>query len=253
MTSAVSKIEGTWQQVEIDGKKADVYEPHAPANPSRAVLHLHGHGLTTLTGNPAYSAEFERYGLRAVCPHGGRSWWLDLISSEFDPHITPQQFLTQHVVQYIAQRWGVAPSAIGLMGISMGGQGALQLAYRRPREFPVVAVISPAIDFQNLYGRGLPLDQMFANREAARQHTATLQINPLNWPRHQLIACDPRDIDCFEGVERLAMKLSATGIPFESDLETSHGGHGWDYFNAMAPKAVEFIATRLDQESRRIH
>jgi S-formylglutathione hydrolase len=128
----------------------------------------------------------------------------------------------------------------------MGGQGGLQLAYRFPREYPVVAAISPAVDFHNLYGQGLPLDEMFAGKEAARQETATLRIHPLNWPRHQLLVCDPADSRWFEGAERLAGKLWSIGIPFESDLETSAGGHSWQYYQSMAARCVDFLADRLD-------
>jgi hypothetical protein len=38
----------------------------------------------------------------------------------------------------------------------------------------------------------------------------------------------------------------------ECDLKTSHGGHGWEYYNFMAPEAVAFIADRLEQERRRV-
>jgi S-formylglutathione hydrolase FrmB len=155
-------------------------------------------------------------------------------------------FLRERVVPYIGERWSVAPPHIGLLGISMGGQGALQLAYRYGREYPVVAAISPAVDFHNWHGRGLPLDEMFASKEAARQATATLQLHPLNWPRHQLLVCDPADADWFEGVERLASKLYSSGIPFERDFETTAGGHSWDYFNQMAATAVGFLAEHLE-------
>ena len=238
---------GTWTTAEIAGKQADIYEPPAAPADAPVVLHLHGHGLTTLKDNPVYSAELQRHGLRAICPHGQRSWWLDVVCREFDPQLTPMRFLREHVVPYIAERWGVQPPRIALTGTSMGGQGVLQLAYRYAREFPVVAAIAPAIDFHNWYGRGLPLDEMFSSREHARQHTAILQIHPLNWPRHQLFVCDPADEEWFEGTERLTMKLSASGIPFESDLKTSHGGHSWEYFNHMAPRVIGFIAERLGQ------
>ena len=151
---------------------------------------------------------------------------------------------------FIQQRWQVKTRQIGLTGISMGGQGVLQLAYRHAREFPVVAAISPAVDFHRWYGTGLPLDEMFDSQEHARQETVTLQIHPLNWPRHQLLTCDPVDVDWFEGVERLAMKLSSSGIAFESDLESSHGGHSWEYFNHMAPRVIEFVARNLESVSR---
>ena len=243
----MTQIMGTWKTVEIAGKVADVYEPLQPNENGNVVLHLHGHGLETLKDNAAYSAELERYGLPAICPHGQRSWWTDVVCAEFDSELTPIQFLREHVVPYIADRWDIRPPAIGLTGISMGGQGALQLAYRFARDFPVVATISPAIDFHNWHGRGLPIDDMFANKEAARQATATLQLHPLNWPRHQLLVCDPADEEWFEGCERLSSKLYSSGIPFESDFKSTNGGHCWDYFDLMAGPVMKFVAERLEQ------
>jgi S-formylglutathione hydrolase len=93
---------------------------------------------------------------------------------------------------------------------------------------------------------------MYATAEAARQDTATLLLHPLNWPRQQLLMCDPTDAEWFEGTERLASKLSSTGIPFESDLGTQHGGHSWSYFNHVAPRAMEFLMRGLEQERRRL-
>jgi len=243
---------GEWQQVVIAGKQVDLYEPPDPVEQNFAILFLHGHGVNTIKDNPAYTAELERTGLRAVCPYGARSWWLDVICDEFDAALTPLAFLHEELVPAIRDRWNVPERGLGLTGISMGGQGALQLAYRHPRAYPVVAAISPAIQFERYYGRDIPLDDMFDSAEDARQHTVTLHLNPLNWPQHQLLVCDPADDYWFEGVDRLAMKLASSGIPFETDFEISAGGHDWSYFNQMAPKVIEYLATRLEQESRRL-
>lgn len=248
----MTESSGSWQTVEIGGKTADLFEPANRHPDGRAVLHLHGHGLTTLKDNPVFSAELNRHGFPTICPHGQRSWWTDVICDEFDTAITPLDYLREQVIPEFEKRWDVRPPQIGLMGISMGGQGALQLAYRFPRDFPVVAAISPAVDFHNWHGQGLPIDDMWPNREAARQATVTLQLHPLNWPRHQWFVCDPTDADWWEGADRLAMKLSSSGIPFEADLETSAGGHTWEYFENVAPQAIGFIAERLEKESRRM-
>jgi hypothetical protein len=48
------------------------------------------------------------------------------------------------------------------------------------------------------------------------------------------------------------MKLAALGIPHEHDLETSAGGHAFEYFNQMAPRAISFLAERLDRERLRV-
>lgn len=243
---------GVWRPVTIAGKAADAFEPSRPGANGGAALFLHGHGQITLKDNAVYSAELDRYGLRCLCPNGKRSWWGDRVCREFDETLTPMAFLREHVLPWLALNWNVAPPTIALFGVSMGGQGALKLAYRWPEQFPVVAALAPAIDFQNWYGRGLPLDEIYNSAEAARQDTATLLLHPLNWPRHQLLMCDPADIDWIDGAERLASKLVSTGIPFESDFETSHGGHSWEYFNHVAPRVVRFLHEGLEKERLRL-
>ncbi|QDT63287.1 alpha/beta hydrolase [Calycomorphotria hydatis] len=238
-------MQGVWERVEVAGHPVDLYRP-AQAN-APFVLYLHGHGLETLWHNETWSAEFDRHGFGCICPHGARSWWLDKICSEFDDSLTPMKFVLDHVVPYLGEQFDCRPPRIALAGVSMGGQGALQIAYRHPRKFPVVAAISPAIDFHNWIGRGLPLDEMFASPEAARQETAILRFQPLNWPKHQMILCDPTDAEWIESSERLSMKLRSMGIRFVSDLETSNGGHTWEYFNSVAPKVMSFLAERLEK------
>lgn len=206
-----------------------------------------------LSGNPVFSRLLHDHNLIVVCPDGGRSWWLDVASPEFEPGTTPQQWLLDMVLSGIQEQFGIAPPRIALLGVSMGAQGVLQLAYRYAGRFPVVAAIAPAVDFYQLHGSGLVLDQMFPDAESARQSSVVLNLNPLSWPRHQFFCCDPRDQEWFDGAARLGMKLSSSGILHERDLETSHGGHSWDYFNHMAPRAVAHIVKGLqavEQEPR---
>ena len=163
----------------------------------------------------------------------------------FDPVLSPVTFLSQQLPTFCRSRWEIEPARIGLTGVEMGGQGALQLAYRHARQFAVVAAISPKVDFESWYGHGTTLDEIFPDREAARQATATLHIHPLDWPKHQLLLCDPADQYCMDGVQTLASKLSSSGVPFESDFESTHGGFGWSYANAMAPRVIEYLARHL--------
>lgn len=234
-----------WQSVAVDGRSVDVFLPDSANPPAGVVLFLHGHGEVGLRSNAVFTRLFHQHRLAAVCPAGRRSWWLDVVCAEFDPVLTPQQWLIETLVPWIENTLEVAPPRIALLGISMGGQGALQLAYRQALKFPVVAAIAPAVDFHQLYGAGIPLDTMFPDSEAARQATVVLNLHPLNWPRHQFFCCDPADTEWFDGAARLGMKLSSSGILHERDLETSAGGHSWDYFNHMAPRAVEHISGAL--------
>lgn len=241
-----------WTTVDVAGKAADLFVPDGE-KPAHAAIFLHGYDCITLKDNAAYSAEFERHRLRVLCPHGRRCWWSDVVYPPFDERVSPVQFLAEDAYRFLTATGGEDSTVgLGVFGWEMGGQGALQLAYRHARRFPVAIALSPKVDFDEWHGHGTTLDKLFPDREAARQATATLQIHPLNWPRHQLLLCDPADHYCRDGVAVLASKLSSSGIQFEDDFVTSHGGYGWDYVNSMAGRVVGFLAERLDREARRV-
>ncbi len=246
-TLSDSEVLACWKRHVTDGRNVEVFRPKNSVAPSQAVLFLHGHGRVMLNENLHFSRLFQDHNLAAVCPDGQRSWWLDVLCEEFDSQRTPQQWLIETIVPFIETELGISCPNIALLGVSMGGQGALHLAYRYSSRFPAVAAISPAVDFFQLYGSGLPLDQMFPDVEAARQASVVLNLQPLAWPRYQFFCCDPSDTEWFDGCARLAMKLSSSGIMYERDLETSGGGHSWDYFNLMAPKAISHILRAAPQ------
>lgn len=243
--SGVSSILNCWHTESLDGRRVDVFVPQVAKPPQAAVLFLHGHGRVLLNENATFSRLFQQHGLVAVCPDGGRSWWLDVVCHEFDAEQTPQNWLVNSVVPFIERNFSITTPRIALLGVSMGGQGALQLAFRYAAKFPVVAAIAPAVDFYQLYGSGIPLDAMFPDTEAARQASVVLNLHPLAWPRYQFFCCDPTDTDWFDGAARLGMKLSSSGILHERDLETSGGGHSWDYINCMAEKSLNHIVDSL--------
>jgi len=236
-----------WSAVEVDGRQVEIYDPGYD-DPLGCVLYLHGHGKVGLAENRIFTQLLHDNKLIAVCPDGGQAWWMDDVCPDFDQQVTPMQWLREAIVPFIERKWQIASPRIALLGTSMGGQGALQLAYRYAREFPVVAAISPAVDFHQLHGHGLPLDSMYENLEDARQETVVLNLHPLAWPRHQFLCCDPQDEDWFDGCARLGMKLSSSGIMYQRDFETSAGGHSWDYFNHMAPQAFDHLVTGLTQQ-----
>ncbi|MEX0818490.1 MAG: alpha/beta hydrolase-fold protein [Pirellulaceae bacterium] len=243
---------GTWSEETIGGHPCDVYEPPRPNEHGCAVIYMHGVHANRLVDKPAFIEQFARHGLPVVAPMTRRSWWTDRTCPEFDQQLTAERHLLDNIFPYVQRRWGAKPGTVGLLGTSMGGQGALRIAYKHPNRFPVVAAIAPAIDYQMRFDDDEVLQQMYSDPEAVRQDTATLHIHPLNWPRHQFFCCDPDDHRWWESADRLRMKLYSLGVPHECDLETSGGGHGFEYYSVMAERAVGFIAERLDQERRRL-
>lgn len=234
-----------WQRHSLGPSSLDAFSPVSP--PKFVLLDLHPVGLELASSNPVLSAELSRRGLACVAPYGARSWWTDRICTEFSSTLSAEEFLLTQVVPWIRQAWNVAPPAIAVTGISMGGQGALRLGFRQPKLFPVVAGIASALDFHEWYGLGTPLDDMYDSAEQARHDTAILQVNPHDYPEAIWFACDPTDTTWYRGNDRLHEKLSAIGIPHVADLDTVAGGHTWDYFNAMLPKMLDFVTASLNK------
>jgi len=244
---------GAWSETSVGGHPCDIFDPAAPGEHGYVVLYLHGVHMTRLVDTPAFTAAFESHGLRVIAPMTRRSWWTDRICAEFDAEIPAERYVLDRVMPAIGERWGAEPPKIALLGTSMGGQGALRLAYKYPNRFPIAAAISPAVDYYKRISEGdetLPL--MYRDAEQARQDSAILHIHPLNWPRHQFFCCDPADERWFDSADRLRMKLYSLGVPHECDLTTTGGGHSFDYYNRMAPRAIDFIAQRLERERLRV-
>jgi len=247
-----------WPRIAIAGHPCAVYAPPEPV-PGRAAIYLHG-----LDGQPpqgAIRAAIERAALPTIAPLTGRSWWLDRIMPTFDAQVTPERFVREAIVAEIGSRFGVRPPGIGLVGVGMGGQGALRIAYRHPQVFPTAAAIAPAIDFHLGMRQAADRDdgelfdtlwEAFGDVERARQDTAILHVHPLNWPRQQWFASSPADHHWHDGAQRLHSKLVALGIPHEWVLEGLPGEDAAAFEARVATAAVEFLVSSLDKESRRI-
>jgi len=243
----------SWTELDIGGRPCWLFEPRSRNEHGYAALYLHD---LDEPGRPRCAAlveELSRAGMPIIAPVTGRSWWVDRPSPDFDQTLSAEVHVLDNVLPWIVEHLGVAPPQIALLGVGMGGQGALRLSYRHPNQFPVVAGISPLLDFQQFVKEGDEiLNGMYADPESARQDTAILHLHPLNWPRNQFFCCHPQDHEAFEGADRLRMKLSSIGILCEHDLESAPSPPGPDYTAAMAEPVVRFLAERLDRERLRI-
>lgn len=243
-------MSGTWQTAEIAGKPADVFEPEG--RPRFGVLFLHDEDEETLRDRPVFTDLFEELKLACICPHGKQSWWLDRPYPEFDPTISAERFLIERVRPYFAERWSLGPRGVGLLGIGMGGQGALRLAFKHRGLFPAVAAIAASLDFHEKYNEGTPLDDMYESKEQCRQDTALLHVPPHDYPPHLFFCVDPADRRWVRGNDRLHEKLNALGIEHRFEFALQGGGHTWEYFQRLAEPAVRFLHAGLEQESRRL-
>jgi S-formylglutathione hydrolase len=240
-----------WTVVDVGGKPLDVFDPSGSGS-RLALIFLHGVGQETLPERAVYTRRLEEEKIACVCPHGDVSWWTDRIWPAFDAEVSAEQYVVGQVLPFCRQRWGVPERGVGLLGISMGGQGALRIGFKHPRLFPAVAGISSALDYHEWYGQGYSIDQMYDSKEQCRQDTALLHLHPAHYPRRIFFCIDPDDHDWVRGNDRLHEKMNALGVPHEIDFTNRAGGHSWEYFDHMAARSISFLRDSLDQESRRL-
>lgn len=126
----------------------------------------------------------------------------------------------------------------------MGGQGAVRLAFRHPDRFAAAASLGGAFDFQDYYGRGSPLDDLYPSREHCRQDTAILQV-PAGRAPPIWFACSPAD-KWHRGNDRLHEKLAAIGVEHTVVLDAP-----LDY-ERLLPAMLEFVTAALSRASLRL-
>lgn len=241
---------GSWVRSNVAGHPVEAWEPAAGPF-TEAILFFHDLDELSPARRDDWREIIESSPIPVVCAIAGRTWWLSIPTAEF-PEAGPLGWVQSEVVPWIEIRWGIKPPHFGVIGVGMGGNGALNLTYRAARKFPVVSVISAAVDF-HIYQQHEPvLQAAFESEEAARQQTAILHLHPLNWPLSQRIACDPLDRHWIDGCERLASKLSSSGIPFDRDFDTTTRGDRNLYDTQQLRKSLDYVIANLPAAVRQL-
>ncbi len=216
--------------------KAVVVTPagYAAGRDYPVVYLLHGFGDTyaTWTRNvPAIKQDADAFGFIIVCPDGDRSWYYD---SPVDAAFRYDRFVSHELVSWIDQHYKTRKDRLarGITGLSMGGHGALFLAFKHQDVFGVAGSMSGGVDI-----RPFP-----ANWDLALRLGAYAQ-NPENWEKNTVVnmlhLLTPNAlaliIDCgtedffFKVNEQLHQQLMNRNIPH--DYITRPGSHNWNYWS----------------------
>ncbi len=214
---------------------------HRRGDPLPLVVMLHGEGgnhTNALAGmSPAQAVALDVKGsplppMALVTVDGGHGYW--------NPHPGDDP-LTMVVDELLplchSMNLGRPPSRVGLMGISMGGYGALLIAEKRPELVAAVAAISPAVwtSYSQASAANSVAYATAADFDAddVVTHTATLAGKPVR-------IASGLDDPFHPGVLALGRALPAGAI-----VEISKGCHTGDFFVAQEPPSLEFLAQHL--------
>ena len=223
------------------------YPPgHGPGDRLPLVIALHGFGgnhVNALSGiTPAQAVALKPGGtplppLALVTVDGGGGYW--------NPHPgdNPQAMLTDELIPLCQRKGlGVGTRAIGVLGISMGGYGAIALAEKYPRLIGAVAAISPAIWTSYAQAQsantGAYASAADFTADDAVTHAAALASVPVR-------IASGYDDPFYPGVRTLARALPRNpgGVPAE--VYFGSGCHTGPFFNAQEPPSLAFLARHL--------
>jgi S-formylglutathione hydrolase FrmB len=185
-----------------------------------------------------------------VTPAAGTSFY---INSQ-DGKRRFEDFFLQEFMPGVEKRYRAQSgrSSRGIAGISMGGYGALHIAFRHPQLFAAVGAHSaalieklPKVTAQNarqmsqlrVLGEafGSPFDAAFWNQNDPLTIARTANLTGLKI----YFDCGSEDDYGFDsGAVALDKLLTSRHIPHEFHLYP--GGHDWDYFAVHLPALLEF-------------
>ena len=234
----------------FDGDKAKhfpvLYFLHGLGDNEQSFIHTGAWNLTEDLRERGQIREF-----LIATPNGDASCYIN----SKDGKVHYEDFLLREFFPFIEKRYRVSPGrghrAIG--GISMGGYGALHLAFRHPQLFgsvsahsaalieklPVFLGTAPNSPRAHVLGEvfGSPPDPLFWDRNSPLSLARTADLSGLKI----YFDCGDRDDYGFEaGAAALDKILTQRHIPHEFHLYP--GGHDPEYFGAHLSASLEFAS-----------
>jgi len=212
---------------------------------------LHGYGgwyANWLEREPALTDYADQYRVLIVCPEGGKnSWYLD---SPVDSAIRFETYIATEVPDFIDAHYRTLPYRRGraITGLSMGGHGALLIAFRHSSRFGACGSMSGLMDL----------------RATSQRYELALRLGDIsrhadNWKNYSVISAvesHPHDslaiiVDCgtddpfFPLNRRWHEKMLSLKIPH--DYVERPGKHDWTYWKNAVRYQLFYFADYFER------
>lgn len=182
-----------------------------------------------------------QYGVIIVCPDGQDSWYFD---SPIDPKFQFETYVVYELRNYIETHYRTLNHSKyrAITGLSMGGHGALWLAWRHPDIYGSCGSMEGGVDIYNFPNRwkvNERLGEFESNKEVWREHSVMSLVPTLEPGQNIVIDAGKNDI-FIEANNVLHEALDKQGIPH--DYTVRPGKHSWSFWvNALDYQMLFFF------------
>ncbi len=192
-------------------------------------------------------SSIERYaneaGIVVIMPDAARSFYTDMIGGP--PYYT---FFQKEFIPYVTTLFSLQADRehTYIAGLSMGGYGAIKLAFLNPDIFSAAASLSGAVDIVSRMEKDPRLAEaihLVFGPPSATKNTSNdlfyLAKNPIGASIPRLyIACGTEDF-LYQDNLRFRDVLSTSSYPFR--FECGQGIHDWNFWDTYIKKAISFF------------
>lgn len=236
--------------------KAVVVTPanYATVSEFPVVYLLHGYSgnyASWIKGAKEIAEMSDEYQMIVVCPDGGfGSWYWD---SPVDAKFKYETYASNELVQWIDSKYKTIKDKNGraITGLSMGGHGALYLAFRHQDVFGAAGTMSGGVDirpFPENWDMAKRLGKYSEQPEYWEKYTVINMLHLLTAKSLALIIdCGTEDF-FYKVNENLHQQLLLRNIPH--DYITRPGAHNWTYWNNAVKYQLLFMSNYFKSQKK---
>lgn len=230
-----------------------VYLPsQRPDSQTLPVIYLlHGNGGSYRDwSNFSDIGGYARQGLILVMPDGASSYWVNASQPEHDKYA---DFLTHDLITDVEHRFRTRKDRAGraIVGVSMGGYGAVEYALARPDLYRFAGALSPALDVPSRkfswrrWSQSLRYERIFglpgsSERKARDPFVQVTTADPQTTPYIYLTAGSEEAL--LDPIQRFASRLRQRN--FANEFHTAPGGHDWNQWDQQIPECFQKLLAK---------
>lgn len=219
----------------------EYFEDSTSSFPVIYLLHGYSDNYMAWQNHVDLTKHANKFGFIIVCPDGQDSWYFD---SPIDPTFQFETYITQELRNYIENNYRTINDREhrAITGLSMGGHGALWLAWRHPDIYAMCGSMSGGVDITTIkdhYKIDKRLGKYAANEAVWKTHSV---INLVPTLKNDLfIIIDEGTSDIFIKDNRnLHAALKERKIKHEYNERP--GRHSWDFWlKSLQTQLTSFI------------